>query len=378
MFLKRVGTAQKIELSIFLINRVGFDVTTRVNQNAAIDEMSKEEIYQIIGEVLSGTSDPHKKELLNSWIEESQENFQIYNLLKESWESTRIETRHPHEEDHLQSVLLKIESESKPKWIGNGFFLKVAASFGVIAVCSWLYLSDVSGLFPQMTKEEKTIIQKSNIAGQKSSFKLPDGTRVWLNSESTLAYDSDYGVSKREVRLSGEAYFEVKKDSKRAFVVISGNLKTIALGTAFNIQAFPEEDNLSVSLIEGRVRVDQYQSADHENVSSNIFLEPGEQISYNKGNNSFEKSEFDVVRANVWKEGTLSFDDEGFLDIMKRLERWYGVQIEVIDLPKREQIRFSGEFHKENLENVLLAMSYSKKFTYKINGRIITIQFNRQ
>ncbi|MEP2510853.1 MAG: FecR domain-containing protein [Reichenbachiella sp.] len=339
--------------------------------------MSKEEIYQIIGEVLSGTSDPHKRELLNSWIEESQENFQTYNLLKESWESTRIETRHPHEQCRLQSVLSKIESEDKPWWLTNGFLLKIAASLGFFIVCSWLYLSDGS-FFQQIFKGDKTITQKSNVAGQKSSFKLPDGTAVWLNSESTLAYDSDYGVSKREVKLLGEAYFEVKKDKKRAFIVTSGNLKTTALGTSFNIQAFPEEDNLIVSLIEGRVRVDQYQSVHHENVSSNIFLKPGERISYSKGNNSFEKSEFDVVKAGMWKEGTLIFDDEDFLDILKELERWYGVQIEVINRPEREAVRFSGKFHHESLESILLAMSYSKKFTYKIDGKTITIQFNQK
>lgn len=91
--------------------------------------------------------------------------------------------------------------------------------------------------------------------GQRSNLVLPDGTKVWLNSDSKLEYDNTYGVKERKIRLTGEAYFEVAKDKEHRFLVSTGLMDVEALGTAFNVQSYPNEDEITTTLLEGKVKI---------------------------------------------------------------------------------------------------------------------------
>ncbi|UII24172.1 FecR family protein [Fulvivirga ligni] len=210
-------------------------------------------------------------------------------------------------------------------------------------------------------------ITKQNPKGQKSKVILPDGTVVNLNSESSIAYNKDFGKTFREVELAGEAFFEVAHDKSRPFTVRSGKISTTALGTAFNVRSY-EDVPTQVTLINGSVEVVNNTNA------SKILLEPGFQVEL-KSDNHFEKSKFNEPEAILWKDGILYFKDTDFKKVIHTLERWYDVDIQVENMPDRELI-CSGRFKNEYLSNVLHSIGFSLDFTYTIDNNVVNIHFN--
>ncbi|UCS95448.1 DUF4974 domain-containing protein [Echinicola marina] len=211
------------------------------------------------------------------------------------------------------------------------------------------------------------MVTRKNPSGVKTRIHLPDGSVVYLNAESTLSYPKDF-ISHREIRLSGEAFFEVKKDSLHPFSVTSDRLTTVALGTTFNIRAFESDGAVEVTLASGKVRVSDSQTR------QSLTLLPGEAASIKAGTEELEKYTADVSMVTQWVKGILVFKNTSFKEIIKRLERWYGVEIHLQGEIANEKC--SGEFMEgESLANVLKVLSYSVEFEYKIEGnQVIIIQ----
>ena len=154
---------------------------------------------------------------------------------------------------------------------------------------------------------------------------LADGTQVWLNAESRLEFPDRFNGNTREVRLEGEAYFEVKRDAKRPFIVHTDYLTTRVLGTAFNVRARSRRD-ASVTLVSGRVQVGAGDLAK--------VLSPGEQAALS-GSQLAVKS-VDTYPIIQWKEGFFYFDNQSLFFIMQELARWYGVNVSFDDTSKMQ------------------------------------------
>ena len=159
--------------------------------------------------------------------------------------------------------------------------------------------------------------------GQDYHLTLADGTQVWLNAESRLEFPDRFNGNTREVRLKGEAYFEVKKDAKRPFIVHTDYLTTRVLGTSFNVRAYSRKD-ASVTLVSGRVQV---KADDLTQV-----LSPGEQAALT-GSQLAVKA-VDTYPITQWKEGFFYFDNESLFSIMQELARWSGVNVSFDDRSK--------------------------------------------
>ncbi len=144
------------------------------------------------------------------------------------------------------------------------------------------------------------------------------------------------------------------------------------------MKAYPEDNLFNVALLSGKVRVDRYRTDSINEISSNAFLIPNEQVIFSKKRNFLWKEQADVAKMVQWKEGLLYFDDTQLHNVFKILERWYAVSFEVTDRPDKSKLRepFSGEFKNEALDNVLEAVSFSEKLEYKIKGNTIEIMFN--
>lgn len=171
-------------------------------------------------------------------------------------------------------------------------------------------------------------------AGQRAHILLPDGTKVWVNANSTLTYPSVFGEERR-VRLTGEAYFEVAKE-KAPFIVSTGRVDVKALGTEFNVFNYPAEP-LAVSLYEGSVRI--YRPNQE---SKGVVLKPDQQL--------VEKDHHLVVQALtddavMWKEGLYAFDKQKMRNILKKLELYYEVKITVKD-PLILEYEYTGKFRQ--------------------------------
>ena len=199
--------------------------------------------------------------------------------------------------------------------------------------------------------------------GQKSSVTLPDGSRVMINSASTISYTSDYNVKERNVFLSGEAYFDVASNADIPFVVHADKVSVTALGTEFNVKAYAEDPYVVTTLVEGGVRTEagtQYE-----------LLTRAQEASYNKEADVLLAYDVkDISRAVPWIRNELLFENESLADIAVTLERMYNVTI-VFEDQAAKGYSYTGLIRNNSLQNVLELISSTSPVGYKMNSGII-------
>lgn len=208
--------------------------------------------------------------------------------------------------------------------------------------------------------------EKSNPKGQKSIIMLPDGSKVYLNAASSLKYENDPVTGNRNVYLSGEAFFKVAKNENKPFNVYSNGIRTTALGTSFNVNAYNDKEKVTVYLSTGKVEVQSKEML--------IYLEPGDGVSFNTKSKKLEKVGVGSKNILGWKSEVISFNNDGLEEVVKKLEKWYGVTINVEGVPKSEW-NLNGEFEDQSLENVLNSLKYISLFNFEIDNEIVTLKF---
>lgn len=250
-------------------------------------------------------------------------------------------------------------------------------SYGLIG--SILVLTLVIGYFVSINKSEVPTsdpiverIEKSTSKGHRSSIQLRDGSKVTLNAESKISYDDNFGLTNRRLYLQGEAFFEVARNESLPFTVISENLVTRALGTSFNVRDYGDEATASIALATGVVRVKRTsKSANNEKIT----LKPNEQVVLHKVSQEWSKLTYSRDKVLSWKENIIYFNDISLAEIIRILERWYDVNIEIKGqgLEKLE-FKGTGKFEQKSLENILESLGYTMGFESSINDKQIIIQ----
>ena len=178
-----------------------------------------------------------------------------------------------------------------------------------------------------LTAAEKPVHRSIIDKTERSEYKyllLPDSTQVWLNAASTLEFGKQFGSELREVILKGEAFFDVKKADQIPFIIYTGKVSTVVLGTAFNIKAYPDQQKITVSVKRGKVKV---------NYSDNkvAMLTHGQQLSIGKGINLVKQKTVKDEEASAWQEGKLIYDDYRIADIVNELEKIYNTDVLLSD-----------------------------------------------
>lgn len=194
---------------------------------------------------------------------------------------------------------------------------------------------------------------------------LSDGTKVWLNAQSSLTYPLAFNGDERTVSLVGEAYFEVAKDVKKPFKVQSKDNLILVTGTKFNVKAYADEPVLTVTLAEGGVNVQKDKAR--------VSLKPGQQARSRNGDQQIECKDVDVENEIGWKNGYFVFDDQNITSVMNSLARWYNIEVHYMNQPTER--KFSGTFAKSrSLDEVLnfLAIVGHLKFNKK-EGRVYVV-----
>lgn len=246
-------------------------------------------------------------------------------------------------------------------------WMKVAAAIAMLTAISFVFYDNFRTDEPLTTFE---VINKENPKGQKSTIYLNDGSKIILNANSSISYRKPFRKDKREITLEGEAFFEVAKDENRPFTVKSGNIATTALGTSFNIKAYPEGQQVKVSLATGKVRIDEVSNNANNNTH---LLEPGQELTYSPIS-GYTKTPFDNDEVLAWVHGVIHFKNADAEAVITKLESWYGVDIDTANESTRTW-NITARFDNESLENVLQSLSYSEKFEYTINEKNILIKY---
>jgi ferric-dicitrate binding protein FerR (iron transport regulator) len=206
-------------------------------------------------------------------------------------------------------------------------------------------------------------------AGQRALLKLQDGTTVWLNARTTIRYPNRFSKDERRVELDGEAFFEVKANKDKPFIVSTEIMSVRVTGTKFNVFAYRGSEEFSTSLTEGAVTV-----FDLRNVRSSIELKPNERAVLKGGR--LGKETFHDMNFLLWKEGIYAFDNVPFREIAKKLELYYDVTI-VVKNKELENYPFNGKFRqRDGIESVLKTLMKIRNFTYTKDEEknIITIR----
>lgn len=211
------------------------------------------------------------------------------------------------------------------------------------------------------------IITTNNISTPKGGqwqITLPDGSKIWLNSASSINYPSTFSNQKeRIVHLSGEAYFEIAKDRLHPFIVKTEKQTVVVLGTHFNINSYADEPAVKTTLAEGRVKVST-------RTGDTKFLIPGQQAILENG--GLHVKEADIEEALAWKNGYFRFNDESIQGVMRKLSRWYNIDVQYD--PNVSNDGLNGKISRfKNISQVLKALEATQTVHFNVEGRRVTV-----
>jgi hypothetical protein len=207
--------------------------------------------------------------------------------------------------------------------------------------------------------------------GGKYRVVLPDGSKVWLNSASSLRYPTNFSGKERWVKLAGEAYFEITSDKSRPFRVLSNSQIVEVLGTHFNVNSYEDETYVKTTLLEGSVRVTQIPVKGK--YKDTKLLKPGEQSVVNRNKSGITVGNVDAEKSMIWKNGYFQFQNTKIQDVMKEISRWYDVEIIYTDsIPSDEFTGFISR--KVKLSAVLKILEQGGGLKFSIQKKKIRIK----
>lgn len=208
--------------------------------------------------------------------------------------------------------------------------------------------------------------------GERSQVVLPDGTKVWLNSSSSVEYVAPFFSRQRRVKMEGEAYFEVEHDRRAPFVVSTNGLDIEVLGTRFNIRNDDNEHRVTTVLLEGAVKA--YASGREQ---ASVRLHPAQQLVFDTRTHAMRLTDCPSAERSInWIDGRFCFEHDTFGEIVAELKRYYNVDIRFMDNRLRD-MRFSGNFRVEDgIYHIMSVLQLTYKFNYRIAGNDIELYAN--
>ncbi|WP_372933034.1 FecR family protein [Mariniphaga sediminis] len=260
--------------------------------------------------------------------------------------------------DRIHHIIHKNGSRQKPTMVK-----RIYQWYSIAAAVLLIPILIAGGIWITEQSRKETIVSEIPMTsvlfapmGSRISFSLPDGTEGWLNSGSSLKYTVPF-ASTRQVTLMGEAWFDVAHDSNHPFEIAAGQSKVKVLGTKFNLNAYPEDKYVEVALQEGSVEF--FVSG----ISPEIEMKPNERLVFSEGAIKLEVT--DVAQYSAWIEGKLVFKSEPMSEVCRRIERWYNVDVVLVD-KGLEEYAITGTFVDDSLEDVLLYLSMTSPIRYQI------------
>src|SRR5665647_312768 len=308
-------------------------------------------------------SSEEEKYMGNAFTETS--NFEALKaIFNNQWDKSFIEDADNHQLNHILYKLNYQINASQQKEVKHPI-MRMITWYARIAAILLIPLIVYTGIVTQEKKQAKAAegwTEMSAPMGARIKFSLPDGSFGWLNSGSTIKYALNFN-QKREVQLSGQAFFDVIHQDDNKFVVKTKYLDIEDKGTAFDVAAYDNEDQIDVTLERGSVLLK------NDKMAAPIEMKPNEQINYNHTNQKFTKTIVTALNISAWKEGKLILRDASLAELAKQLSRWYNVEVKTNDL-KDTSFRYWATFENENLDEVLRLLKITAPLKVKIEERV--------
>ena len=286
--------------------------------------MDKDLLYRFF----KGNVSIEEGQAVKAWVKSSPENEQSFYKERELFDALVL-----HSQQYRPSASTstsKVPLYHKIRNIG----LQSAAVAALALLCSYFFQEY------KLNMDTTAMNTISVPEGQRTNVVLPDGTIVWLNARTTMQYPVAFNKAKREIRLKGEAYFEVERNENKPFVVKTEKFDVEVLGTKFNVEAYPGIDKFETSLMHGSVKV-----TSQAYLSKSVTLKPDQKISLEKG--VLKVTNIDDYDSYRWKEGLICFTDESFANIMEDFEKYYGIKIVIYNKSVLKS-HFTGKFRQSD------------------------------
>ena len=307
-------------------------------------------------------SSDEEKYLGNAFTEAS--NVEALNaILKKQWNESFTEDADNHQLNHILYKLNYQINASQQKEVKPPV-IRLITWYARIAAILLIPLLVYTGIVTHQKNQVATTegwAEMSAPLGSRIKFSLPDGSFGWLNSGSTIKYALNFN-QKREVQLSGQAFFDVNHQDDNTFVVKTKSLDIEVKGTAFDVAAYDNEDQIDVTLERGSVLLK------NDKIPAPIEMKPNEQINYNTTNQKFTKTIVTAQNISAWKEGKLVLRNASLDELAKQLSRWYNVEVTTHNV-KDTSFRYRATFENENLEEVLRLLKITSPLKVKIEER---------
>lgn len=361
----------------------------------------------LVIKILSGNASIEEKEILKEWLMQSDENMIYFNQIKHTWQlssfsqkSYRFDT-----ESAWKKTNPRIKTGAKGKTVyGLSFtFITRIAAFWILAFLlgglAMYFVFQKTQMVPETTSN--SINEIIAPLGSKSKVYLPDGTLVWLNAGSKLCYSQAYNTRHRDVYLEGEAYFKVKKNPNKPFVVKTTEINVTAYGTSFNVKAYPDESTITTTLVEGIVEI---EGTNKTLKKFEISLKPNQTLTYikklslsNISANSTANTKYKnlspavqkskeavpvVIDKNIktslytsWKDDKWIIEREPLNDLVVKLQRRFNVTF-IYKSEALKKYKISGIIQKETLEQVLDILKLTAPLKYTIKKGVVTLEMD--
>jgi transmembrane sensor len=358
------------------------------------NENYPEDYNELIFNFLNSSISKEEEEKLMVWLKNDVANKLYFDECHEVWLSTKLESAQKDfsSQEAFQRFKRNIKHNRTEKYVFRKLSISVGKAAAVLLIAFLSGILTLSLLHRGKTSD-LTYYEITVPAGSKTKLNLPDGSKVWLNSQSKLSYASNYNQATREVKLEGEGYFKVAHDKNRPFLVHTSKISIRALGTEFNVKCYSDEGSIETILVKGCVKIEGNTTKTNNGVKA-VVLKPNQRLIFIKETgklysdslqtlqNQIAQSGVPVIKEGIrkekmiikaidpkpliaWKEDKLVFSGERFEEIRIKLERWYGVSIQIQD-DEILSYHFKGSFEKETLEQALEALKLAAYFKYSI------------
>ena len=331
-------------------------------------------MWESLARHFAGESSEAEERALMSWVGEDPTHREILESAREAWVAagatadawdrdaawTRVQARLPRTPS-IQPRRASRFARFQPPAHARARRWAVAATFAATVAGGLYWTAERSAGEPRIAEELTTP------KGERAHMRLSDGTRVILGPDSRLEIDADFGRSAREVRLTGEAYFEVASDPGRPFIVRAGGTVAEVLGTDFNMRGYPADSIVRVVVGEGRVAFRATAVADREAA----VLSRGDLGELGPGSRKVSVRRVDPDRYIAWRNGKLAFDDAPLSQVAVELERWYDVPIQIAD-PSLRSRRLTASFRDQPVDEVVAVIAASLGLDFRKVGNMFT------
>ncbi len=325
----------------------------------------------LISKTISGNATSEEIKELEKWKNAAKENQHLFEKSKKAWKKGGNyihETTLQTDKSKLESGYNRYLSDRVRKMSRQSFIYKIAAvlAFPIALAMGW-YLFGESEKPVQLAEQ---LYEISSPKGHVSKVRLPDGTEVWINTNSSIIYDAaSFNQDNREIQLKGEAYFEVTSSEEKPFTVVTPHANVKVTGTSFNVNAYPASTLFETVLAEGKIEL-QLKSGTTES----LHVEPNQQVIFNSINKKLDVQQVEAEMFTAWRNGEIIFKDATLADLVKELERIYDIQFHMQPANLGE-LRFRGMFsYNNNLIEALEKIKKSSHVDYYIKNKEVWLR----